>query len=457
MTGDDCSQPPLGVAENRLPSASMTSTWVVSPSAFAPPPAGRMPAGAPLPGRSSLDARCGSMSARRSRLYSGERRRSSGHVDERRVAVERLAIGEGELGRLDDEVDVLGRVVAEPAEVVAGEERELLQEHRPLAPGRALEDVEAAVAEGRRLLDGRAVRGQVRELEVGRERVGVVGARPPRERLRARRRDEPLDLVGDRSSVEDVEARPERGFAPLAPVPHLGVEELRHRLRPDRESNDLADVRHAAVEEDLGRRRPAREPVLDRGQRCPQGGIDREPIAGELDDRPERLREPERARLASSAVMSAPTVAGTAAARRPVPGMSVRPSSRTRSIVRRRGARPWPLMTYGFGRSGLGCAARLVDQDRALAADPALLRLDERQGERRGNAGIDGVPAPCQHLEPDLRGEVVPRGDDAAPRHDRRPSRERSSVVARHGIEPTAANRQSPLAQWSWQFGVPRC
>ncbi len=35
MTGEDCSQPPEGVAATMLPSASMTSMWTVSPRRLA--------------------------------------------------------------------------------------------------------------------------------------------------------------------------------------------------------------------------------------------------------------------------------------------------------------------------------------------------------------------------------------------------------------------------------------
>jgi hypothetical protein len=110
--------------------------------------------------------------------------------------------------------------VAEPAEVVAGKERELLEEDRALAPGRAFEDVEAAIPEGGRRLDRRLVGGKVGAFERGGMLAGGCrsGTSWP---------DEPLDLVGDPPAVEDVEARLQRRDAALAAVLDRRVEQVR--------------------------------------------------------------------------------------------------------------------------------------------------------------------------------------------------------------------------------------
>ena len=57
MTGEDCSQPPLGVADTMLPNRSATSRWQVSPArwldaVFGSGPLVRM-VGSPVPGSSS--------------------------------------------------------------------------------------------------------------------------------------------------------------------------------------------------------------------------------------------------------------------------------------------------------------------------------------------------------------------------------------------------------------------
>ena len=95
-SGEDCSQPPLGVAETMLPVRSTTSTWQVSPTrrlaARPAPTASRRPArGRPRPGsrgaaapprraRAAAPATASSpISARRSAAYAGvEQRRPSG-------------------------------------------------------------------------------------------------------------------------------------------------------------------------------------------------------------------------------------------------------------------------------------------------------------------------------------------------------------------------------------------
>ena len=51
---------------------------------------------------------------------------AEGHIDVAGVAVERLPIGEGQLGALDDQVDEVGRVGLQRAQVVTRQQLELL-------------------------------------------------------------------------------------------------------------------------------------------------------------------------------------------------------------------------------------------------------------------------------------------------------------------------------------------
>ena len=67
------------------------------------------------------------------------------HADEFGIAVVALAIGKCELGALEIDVQILGRVVSEAREVVALEQLELLQQDRALAPGSALQHLDAAI------------------------------------------------------------------------------------------------------------------------------------------------------------------------------------------------------------------------------------------------------------------------------------------------------------------------
>src|SRR5829696_1631617 len=64
------------------------------------------------------------------------------HVDETRVAVARLAVGEGELHRLGEDVDIAWTVVAHGADIDAVEDRQDLPEQRARAPRAAGEDLE---------------------------------------------------------------------------------------------------------------------------------------------------------------------------------------------------------------------------------------------------------------------------------------------------------------------------
>ena len=116
MTGDDSSQPPLGVALNRLPSASTTSTWVVSPAVSAGPPprnaqGRRLDVARPEVERG---VRRVDQATPFSRVLAREQAIQR-HVREERIAVPALAVGEGELGGLDQRVEVGRRVVAERA------------------------------------------------------------------------------------------------------------------------------------------------------------------------------------------------------------------------------------------------------------------------------------------------------------------------------------------------------
>ena len=75
-----------------------------------------------------------------------------GHVDEVRVAVPRLAIGERELRALGHRVHVLGARMAEGGEIESFEQAELLEEHGRLAPRTCLEHGQAVVVDREGLL-----------------------------------------------------------------------------------------------------------------------------------------------------------------------------------------------------------------------------------------------------------------------------------------------------------------
>ena len=57
--------------------------------------------------------------------------------------------------------------------------------------------------------------------------------------------------------------------------------------------------------------------------------------------------------------------------------------------------------------------ARLVDDDRRIAARPVEMRLRHLQDECRGRGGVEGIAASLQHRHADLAGDPVRAGDDA--------------------------------------------
>src|SRR5262249_48535940 len=60
---------------------------------------------------------------------------------------------------------------------------------------------------------------------------------------------------------------------------------------------------------------------------------------------------------------------------------------------------------------------RRVDEDRHLAAEAVVVRLDEVQRVAGGDGGVDGVAALVEHALPGAGGEVVAGGGEAAPAH----------------------------------------
>jgi hypothetical protein len=52
-----------------------------------------------------------------------------------------------------------------------------------------------------------------------------------------------------------------------------------------------------------------------------------------------------------------------------------------------------------------------VEDHRGDAADAAHERLDDADGERGGDGGVDGVAAGLEDLQPGRRGEGVERGE----------------------------------------------
>ncbi len=96
----------------------------------------------------------------------------------------------------------------------------------------------------------------------------------------------------------------------------------------------------------------------------------------------------------------------------------------------------------------------------AVAAQPGHERLDDAQGRRDGDGGVDGIPAGLERKQARLGGERVVGGNGAAPPHDDRSVRTRSFVghetlpschgrLAAGSVAPSVAlARPPPQANW---------
>ena len=151
---------------------------------------------------------------------------------EARIAVARLAVREGELRTLDPGMQRVDCLESHRAQLESLQQPQLLQEDRTLAPGRALEDARAAVADCKRLLDRSLVAGQILRREQSRVRAPADVAEFLLEEF--------LDLFGGTSLVKRVA----RGADPLlarARAGSLRAYELRQQLRVGRVGLRLPD------------------------------------------------------------------------------------------------------------------------------------------------------------------------------------------------------------------------
>src|SRR5581483_534148 len=128
--------------------------------------------------------------------------------DEIGIGVVKLAVGKRQLGRLDQGVKVVGRVVAHRAQVEAFEQRELLEKDRPLRPRPTFEHRRAAIAAADRLLDTGREGGEVFERK--KTAVGLAVAD---------------NLARDVAAIEALERRAQAGRTSTVAMARLGVEQ----------------------------------------------------------------------------------------------------------------------------------------------------------------------------------------------------------------------------------------
>ena len=330
-TAAPCSQPPLGVAETRLPWRSATSRWQVSPArpsvgSFVAPPApeasggmtGSRPSGAP--GRSSSEARSPT-SARRSSAYPALSSASSG--TSAKSGSPYHASRSANASFAHSATVWMKSARSHRGEVEAGQQRELLEQHRALPPRPGLADRVAVVVERDRHLERRRPARQV-----------VAGEQP------ALVRGE--DRLRHPAAVERVARRVDARLARVA---------ARAREPPVR-------LGQRAVAEQLGRpRAPRRRSRPSSSTRAAGRAPPRGSPARPGSPRP-RSRSPPPARPPAPTCRSR-AASGTRRRTRPArrrrtarsPGTRSRPSDRYASIVAASGAGPCPHTTTGSPRS----------------------------------------------------------------------------------------------------------
>ena len=269
-------------------------------------------------------------------------------VDEIRVAVEGLPVRVRELRALDDRVDELGR--GQVREVEAGEQRELLEQHRALAPRPGLADGVAAVLERGRRLERRAPRGEVAAVE----QAAVLAA-------------EAVDRVCDEALVEDVPRALDLGLAVAAQ--RLGHDPaVRRRQLPVPEQ--LARLRRRQVQ--LRRPRPVPQERLGPADRRRDARDDRIAVLGVADRELEHVGEAHRPEVAQE---QHPAVERAGDARGEQPGAGDEVVAEL----------PVALDRGGGGRDAL-CAERRAD-------GPAPRSRGRRAGRRPGRSGAARPPA----------------------------------------------------------------
>ena len=308
------------------------------------------------------------------------------------VAVPRLAVGERELRALGDQVDELG---CPGLQVEPVEERQLLQQHRPLPPRARLAHRPAAEVERCRLLVRRAPRREVVRGQDARVALpGRVPQRGPDERVDLGR-DEPARPRVDRVLELRLAVAGRRlGFGDQAlqgPRPHLVAQPL------------------AVVEEHRGGARPlgaeqvghAGDGPGDLGQHGQTGG-------GVVDRRVGDLSQRGRAVVAQQ--------------RQPA---GYRPGNGSCEQARARNQIQAQLTEVLGGRAGRCRAlraqnghrvARAGEQQWQVAARAIQMRLDDLQREARRAGRVKSVTARLEHGHAGCRGEPVGGGDhpDAA-------------------------------------------
>ena len=305
-------------------------------------------------------------------------------VHEPRVAVVAFTVGEDELHRLGDRVDVVGAVVAEGGEVDPVEEARHLGQRRPLAPRPAGVDLDLAEARDDRLLDRALVFGEVLHRQPAAVLL-VVADHGPREV----------------AAVEGVAGGGEAG----PPPPARGGRRFLVRHVPDRGGEvglheTFAFLRRPSARKvDRLVRRPAAIAVFMGGEVLEHHVVHREPLA-RIPDR--GRRDVAEAHRAVTAEGEDPGVGGGRHDGAEDAGRHVAVELRDEA-VERGGARPPAEAAHGHHPVLL----REMDHDRGDPRELHHVAVHHAEGEPGRHPGVDGVAARFEDFVAGLRREVV--------------------------------------------------
>ena len=316
------------------------------------------------------------------------------HVDKIRIAVPGLAVGEGELGAFDDEMDKIRPERVEAVEIETLQQRQLLQQHRPLAPRAALGDRVAAIVEGDRRLDRRL---PARHVVAGQQ--PAMAAAGDVEHFFAPA--ETVDRLGDKAAVPRVAGALDLAVAPavagLGEDAPVGRGERRVAEQPARLR------RHAVRQIDRRRARPfAAEQLGDGRDRHADLADRRIAVLGIADRRAEDFGERHRPVIAQQPHPGAER-RGNRGGEQPGAGDQVEPE-----LAETRRSSPPPAPRPGR-RSSRSAGSPRSNQHRRLAERAVQMRLDHLQGEAGRGRGIEGIAALFEDAHADRRGDPMGR------------------------------------------------
>ncbi len=425
----------------------MMSMWTVSPRDFAHAADGRLAGAGSADRRAAFRCTLDDDVAAKARdgawplLHVGARRidqataigvvgvaqqRVHRYVGEQRVAIELLAVGIGEFCGLDDEVDEVRIGRRELVEVVALEQRQLLQQHGALRPRSRLEHAQAFVVEMHGSFDSRL---PIRHVLTGEHAAMTTATDVHDFRVAA----ELVDRFGDKALAPNLARAPDHRLATAASGFGL-VKDALVGFGVANVTEQRALLRHLGPRQiDLGRGRPVvAEQILDGVDRRHRALDQRMAMPGVTDGGFEHVAQMHGAVLFEDQHVGVEG-AGNAGGKQTGAGNDV--EAEMAAIVRDRGAGWRRALTAHNCRGTRPLVLLLIEQDhRHVAAGTVQMRFHHLQREGRRDAGIEGVAAALQDAHGDGGRDPVRGRRDTKRAVDLGAGRELIGIDERHGV-----------------------